>query len=251
MAILPISGVRVNNTNRTSFTSLGMGEAETIDHPDSHKPRKTNKLASVPVALLIAMSPAMMNGNEPVKAVPLDNDQLTELLAYAAPSELEAPEPQISNTQANYPFGLQYLSNKKIFAKTPIVSANGESATLVYSGKKDWHGQPNINHVQFIYYIPKNHNIPTNSVYLPEVVALVYHDIGKDKEFVGIEVEFPEVKNGTLAGYTRKEIKINDDDANDIGSFMANEKEYKNNIVNLKYKETKSATLMKPERYGF
>ena len=250
MAILPINGVRVsNNTNRTSFTSIKKGEAGTIDNPNPHK---THKLASVPVALLIAMSPAMMNGNEPVKAVPLDNDQLTELLAYAAPSELEAPEPQINNSaKINYPFGLQYLANKKIFAKFPIVSADGESATLVYSGKKDWHGEPNKNHVQFIYYIPKNHNLPTTTSDLPEVVSLIYHNLGKDKEFVGIEVEFPEFKNNKFSGYTKKEIKLNDDDANKIILFMTDETEYKNNIVNLKFKETTSPALMKPERYGF
>lgn len=253
MAILPINGISVsnkNNASRTSFTSLRTVEDDTNEYK---KPRKANKLASVPVALLIAMTPAMMNGNEPIKAIPIDNENLTELLAYAAPGEIAEPEPQVRSSQeTNYPLGIKYLTHKKIFAQTPIVTTNGEKATLVYAGSKEWvDDEPNKENVQFVYYIPQKHNLPPNALYLPEVRTIIYHNIGKDKEFAGIEVKFPEYKDGKRVSYIRKEIRLKDDDINELISFMVNEKAYKNRILNFKFRETTSAELMNPIRSEF
>lgn len=220
-----------------------MGEVETNELP---KPRKANKLASVPVALLIAMTPAMMNGTEPVKAIPLDNENLTELLAYAAPSEIASPEPQVARAQSSYPLGLKFLGNKKIFETRSIVTTNGERANIVYAGEKKWDGAPNTKHAQFIYYIPKNHNLPNDAIYFPTIEGIIYHDLGEGKEFGGIKVRIPEYKAGNLNGYTTKEIRLKDDDINDIIDFMANEKAYKNNVLGLKAYTTTSPNLQQP-----
>lgn len=240
MAVLPISGVRVNNTNTrlTSFKGLNIKGNEEVS-----KPRKSNKLASVPVALLIAMTPAMMNGNEPVKAIPIDNENLTELLAYAAPSESTVAESQITASGTSAPYGFTMLNHKKIF-KTINATVKGEPATLILAGEKKINGSTNNNEVMNIYYIPKKNDYPKNTFDLPEVQSLVYHNIGKEKEFCGLELKIPIFNNGKTMGYLYREARIDDDTANYLIDFIVEDTPYKNSTFpNFHFKETNSAEL--------
>ena len=241
MAILPVSGVRVsnNNTKITSFKGLNVGENDGMP-----KPRKANKLASVPVALLIAMSPAMMNGQEQVKAIPINNENLTELLAYAAPSEVAEPEPQVRAASTSAPFGFKMLANKKIF-KTMNATVKGAPATLILAGEKTIGGKTNTNNVQYIYYIPKNNDYPKNTSDLPEAKNIIFHDIGQG-EFCGLEMEIPIYNEGKTVGYLYRELKIDDDTANTLADFISGDMSYKNwTFPIFTLKTTNSPELMK------
>lgn len=240
MAILPVSGIRVNNNSKvTSFKGLDFSENEEIQ-----KPRKSNKLASVPVALLIAMSPAMMNGKEPIKAIPIDTENQTEILAYTQPSELEESELQARPASTNAPFGFKMLGNKKIF-KTLNATVKGEPATLIFAGVPTIDGRANENGVQYIYCIPKDNDYPKNARDLPQVKSIIYHSIGAN-EFCGLEMEIPVFQNERLAGYIYRELKIDDDTANYLADFIMKNTPYKDIMVpKLRLQKTNSPELLK------
>ena len=84
MAVLPINSV---STNANQYTFTGKKDK------NSHK---ANPLASVPVIIMLAMSP-MAEGKQPAQFVPIDSEHLTELVAQAnatAPKAYEYTQTQ-------------------------------------------------------------------------------------------------------------------------------------------------------------
>jgi hypothetical protein len=80
MAILPISSVRFQNSrnNSVNFKSRLDSENENNSGNGYRQPRRSHKMATVPVALLIAMMPTVTEGKAPAGPEPIDAEY-TEL----------------------------------------------------------------------------------------------------------------------------------------------------------------------------
>ena len=81
-----------------------------------------------------------------------------------------------------------------------------------------------------------------------EVTELVYHNIGKEKEFCGIYT-FCRISDKTCITNVTKEVRITDDAANELIDLMANDsKLYKlSNPDDLKLREVFTPELIKTE----
>ena len=179
--------------------------------------RRSNNLAKVPVIVLMAMSPAMMNAKTPitnlsemeeakteiVTPVSIDSEELDEMTTVAP----DFSKPQ--NAQTKAPFGVTSLLGQKIY----------HYDTFMKDGKK--------------------HYIVYSSIRTPDYV---YHDLGKGKEYCGIIVRsVNKLQNGRYKT-TYEEVRLPDECAQTLIDLLANYSKMKNN-TSIEYSETKSAQL--------
>lgn len=192
--------------------------------------------------LFVALTSAIMCGIEPVNAVPSDDGRESGFLAYAVPGG------QVAKAAGTAPLGLKCLGFKKIFEIRRITTANGEQGSIIYCGQKEWDNAPNTNHVQYVFYIPEKHNLPTDAVYFPTVKNIIYHNLGGDNDFAGLEVCYPVYVKGKKQCYLTREIKLKDDDINDLIYLISGKKPYENNIwPEIRILETDKAALLVPK----
>lgn len=203
MAILPISNVSVKNNPR--LVSFGMRNDEDDDNNGEgyNFPRRVqNKMVTVPLATLIAMSPMVGNANEP--AATLNSDKIIELAeANPAPEVDEATYAMgVDQSSAMTPAQRKYIQKQK---PVKVLSA-GNGAFLALETYSD-----DSNVVNFITYLPKDGDY-RDQMYLPKVREIEYHDLGKNS-FCGIwtgrQVRLPHELY-----YKKQEFKISNDAAN-------------------------------------
>lgn len=248
MAISPISSVSVSKIhNNTSFGSKNR-ENDEIDFQEVKSP-KSNKLASVPVAVLIAMTPAMANGNKPIQAIPLDDQAVTELMETASANEVEAPTYIMGTEQASLsPFEC-YMKKQNILQSVPTTINGTRPAVLTFESITK-----NGGNVDFVSLVPKdltNTAKRRNQYYdyddAPMVRQLVYHNLGghgSGDDFCSVRTRqrlFD--KDGNLY-YMDRDVRITDDAANAIIDLLAGDTKFKNNS-GIEFIETKTS-VMKP-----
>lgn len=240
MAILPVSGVNINSKNVQSFGARKKVSGE----PDYVAPKSnsSNKLASVPVIVMLAMSPAMLNANSSGKAYPVDSEALTEVLASLPASEMEAAEfsyePQA--TQQTDPLGVAFFRDKTIKKIVPAVG-NGVKANLVLRGSTQ---NPNSKDVFDVFYIKHSYKDSSLGHRPPEVKELIYHDLGEDA-FLGIRVHEYIYEKGKPTRFMISEIKLDDESAQYLLDLRTNDTEW-NNKTTIMFSETKNPRVALP-----
>ena len=109
---------------------------------------------------------------------------------------------------------------------------DGEEQNLVFSAK----GKTDA--VEFIYIIPTDSRGSKDVLDNPPIVhQLVYHDLGKDKEYCGAIIEEDIIEKGTgkYKGTMRSEMRLDDNTAQLIIDLLTNHSKFKNNtLVNIK-----------------
>lgn len=137
MVITPISTVNTGS-NVNKYMSFGHRRNDIDDVPEMRETRGSNNLAKVPVVVLMAMSPAMLNANHPKSNIEadLDTSAKTEMIAPAplnteALDELTAAYPGVEGVQQSGKY--DYLKNKwnrvldcAEIRRADIYNANGE-----------------------------------------------------------------------------------------------------------------------------
>lgn len=205
--------------------------------------RRSNNLAKVPVVMLMAMSPAMMDAKTPVTnlsemeeaktemvaPIPIDSEELDEAITIAP----DFSNPQ--NAQKKAPFGVVALLGHKIHHYDTFMK-DGKKYYIVYSGisKADY-----VNKVTLF---PEGFKVSEDGVLLPWVQELVYHDLGKGKEFCGVIVRSAKkLQNGKYKEMT-EEIRLPNEVSQNLINFLADDTQMENR-TSISYSKTKSAQL--------
>ena len=205
---------------------------------------RSNDLAKVPVVLMIAMSPAMMNGKTPIQYMPLDEGNMTEMFEQAPVETNDAtyvarPE----EFQQDYPLGVAYLSYEKIRQIVPAVG-NGVKANIVLATRS---ADKTPNNVEYVYYIKNSYKNDRCEV-PPVVRALIYHNLGPDKEYLGIEIKENFYKNGIPDYYVVREVKLDDKSAQFLLDLQAGSTKW-NDKTGIKFRETTNPNVQPPKKY--
>lgn len=205
MVVAPVSNVNLKSYRN----NVHFGQRAEDDGQDrvQHTPKKASNFVKVPVIVMMAMSPAMLNSISSAQAQD-NNYEGIELLAMASPSAApQSTSSTYSSTRSSYvrPSITQY---EKRF------TTGGTTYTMYYvhPNKESY---PNSKNVTEIYFVPAGYtpmnpyressdrNIP------PRMVGLKYHDLGAGKEFVGVVVnERKYNKSANTVSYYEKEIKL-------------------------------------------
>ncbi len=243
MAILPISSVSVNKNHNSKPSFMSRYDGDTEGLKEDFQPKNRN-YAKVPVVLLMAMTPGLMGANEPAKAVPLDSEALTNIIAMntQAEEEAEAIDFMVAAAQAKSKSGWAALDNGNYQIQyTRKVNVNNNSYTMYFVKNPKYTKEQNgVDHVFFI-----KDGTKCNDKYMdpPTVGQLIYHKPSNGTEFCGIFVPQKITdKDGNFKGTLYREFRLDDDTANKIIELIANDG-WKNKTI-IKFKETLSPKIM-------
>lgn len=192
MAITPVSSVRLGQYNNSVNFGSRKKNLEPQEEGNYNQPsgKKLGKLATVPVIVMMAMAPGMMDGKTPANAIPMDSEQLTELLAANTSSVAEVP-PQQSRSTKNARYWEVFNKNKyKINKSFEILNADnngikgGEPRSYTLTFESIF---KNKNDVYMIYLYP--HDMVTDSDYKESrypISSLVHHKPEYGEDFWGV-----------------------------------------------------------------
>lgn len=210
--------------------------------------RRSNNLVKVPVIVLMAMLPAMMNAKTPVTNLSETNGAKTEMVAPILIDSEELDEmttiaPYFSNpqnAQTKAPFGVTSLLGQKIYHYDTFMK-DGKKHYIVYSSIRT------PDYVDKVSVFPEG--FPNKSgVLLPWVEELVYHNLGKGKEYCGIIVRsVNKLQNGRYKT-TYEEVRLPNEVAQNLIDLLADDSTMKN-ATSIKYSKTKSPNLRQTKIY--
>lgn len=228
----------VNFAGQNSRKNNGDTEGSPVEYN-----RNSNNLAKVPVIVLMAMLPAMMNAKTPVTnlsemdeaktemvaPIPIDSEELDEATTIAP----DFSNPQ--NAQKKAPFGVTSLLGQKIYHYDTFMK-DGKKHYIVYSGIS------NGDYVSWVSVFPEGFDGVKEKKQLPYVRELVYHDLGKGKEYCGIIVITHQILKNGKSKTIKEEVRIPNEVAQNLIDFMAGDTEMKN-MSSISYSKTKSPNL--------
>ena len=193
------------------------------------------KYLLLPVVVMLSIGATSLNAYEP---------------ETTNPSASSPQLPKVSNVE-DLPEIKAYLEeNKEWIIKKIPTTANGKDAIIVYmdltkSGTR-------VSNVSLLTSDFKNYDNVLNGkkakVIPPWVRKIIYHDLGPDKEFGGIETfeSRYKVENGRVIQYDiTQEYRITDEAVNELLDLSA-QNAYKN-ASGLRFTETKSPTIAEPK----
>ena len=216
MAIAPINSVsfKSNYNNKIHFTANNRDEENDNTSPEGYSfPRRAARnLATVPVVVMMTMSPSLLNAaTAPEKSVPLNTQALTELVETqeapkaAAPTYIMAPQQSEAMSQGQRDY---FELNKK---SIPFKMYAGSGAYIAFSDplKKS--------EIMYVDYIPKDFKYTNayDAFNLPVVKEMVYHKTGDSREYCGLILRNSVEINGQ-SYFKDTEQRITDDAANAI-----------------------------------
>ena len=164
-----------------------------------------------------------------VEPILIDLENLDEAITIVP----DCSNPQ--NAQTKAPFGVTSLLGDKIH-HFDTFKINGKKYYIVYSGIN------NSEYVDRVSFFREGFKAMQNGVQLPVVQELVYHDLGKAKEYCGIIVRTTQrLKSGEFK-ITKEEVRLPDNCAQILIDLLANYSKMKNR-TSIEYSETKSPQL--------
>jgi len=211
--------------------------------------RDSSIMTKVPVIVLLAMNPATLSSAIPVMPE-TDNPNNIVMLAPEQKSVdkntyVIAPELQ-DIQQINPPYGWEHFRFGKIQHSSNVVVDGKYNRDLVFYTPVSMKRQGNVVGEVFIVdpNKPGGHSITPHP---PKIEKIIYHDIGKDKEFCSVKtVEFLVDDSGNYIGYAYRELRIDDDSANKLMALTLNKLEWKN-ATHIDFIVTKTADLAEPK----
>ena len=249
MAILPVSSVSFGRRNTVSFVQQDKSKDLPINTGMTPSLGK-----SIPVIVLMAMNPALLNS-----AATMNNLQTKEGKPEAITMVVPVNEPEVdAATFVMHPEAVKDVQNVKkapygweIFELDDIVdSYHGKNALgsfdMVYTNNRiDESGS-----ISDVYIIQKSRDIPAKpEFHPPRVYKLLYHNIGKDKEFCGVITKEDLLdESGKYLGSLETEIKLDDDTAQKLIDLITGHSNWKNN-TGIRIYETTSNMLRPGKRY--
>lgn len=120
------------------------------------------------------------------------------------------------------------LNAKDIYKNGIFASGNGSYIVFARLGRIKKNYTTGKEEVNIIYYLPpkmERTNYGTIDGY--KVLNLVYHNIGKEKEYCGVWISYWEHQNGkNFTAGVNKEIRITDDAANEIIDLLTGDSKF-------------------------
>lgn len=200
-------------------------------------------LKSVPVIVMLAMNPALLNSDAVAKTIQMDPENPIEVVYNLSTEAPEAPQQAQRGS---------YVRAKSSYVKPENVqfsmdfNAEGKNWTIYYvDGLKKIHDYKN--YVSDIFLVPQDYEPRTlannDSNCPPRVQKIVYHDIGAN-EFIGVVVTDFKFVNGRKITTTR-EMRVPDEVGNELTALISSETNLKPNskFVN-NFEIVKSADLL-------
>lgn len=250
MAILPVSSVSFGRRNTVSFVQQDKSKDLPINTGMTPSLGK-----SIPVIILMAtMNPSLLKS-----AATMNNLQAKEGKPEAITMVVPVNEPEVdAATFVMHPDAVKDVQNVKkapygweIFELDDIVdSYHGKNALgsfdMVYTNNRiDESGS-----ISDVYIIQKSRDIPAKpEFHPPRVYKLLYHNIGKDKEFCGVITKEDLLdESGKYLGSLETEIKLDDDTAQKLIDLITGHSNWKNN-TGIRIYETTSNMLRPGKRY--
>ena len=235
-------GLNVNHYVNFAGQNSRKNNGDTEGSPVEYN-RRSNNLAKVPVFVLMAMLPAMMDAKTPVTnlsemeeaktemvaPIPIDSEELDEAITIAP----DFSNPQ--NAQTKAPFGVTSLLGHKIHHYDTFMN-NGKKHYIVYSGIS------NADYVNKVSVFPEGFDSVKEKKLLPYVRELVYHDLGKGKEYCGIIVITHQILKNGKSKTIKEEVRIPNEVAQNLIDFLADDTKMQNN-TSISYSKTKSPQL--------
>lgn len=247
MAIAPVSSISFRNNTSVNFGSRHNNDSEGQEYTPSQRKGVTD-LGKMPVVVLLAMTPALSEAKMPENHSAGIIPPATEVI-YEDPEENEDNfliyMPKMSNTeQTRSPYGWKSLEGLHInYAKK--FKAGGHEYNMLFTSN---HNDSEVNEI-FIFDVNSNgtKHIAQDP---PMVKQVVYHNIGKDKEFCGVilERDILEQESGKYKGTIRSEMRLPDDVAQDIVDLITNYSKFQDK-TNVKIKEVNTANLLPTKLY--
>lgn len=206
--------MKVEAVSNLGFKSnnFSFGEKQRVhDNVPVESSNSASDLAKVPVIVLLAMNPATLNSKIPTMPE-TDNPNKITILAPETKSSYAATyviAPEVENLQQiSAPYGWPYLGTpginiqQVVKGKSPFSSYN-----LIYTRFSQ---SDKANDVRDVYLISDGEKKSTNKfVHPPEILKLVYHNLGDDKEYCGAVVkQFYIDKTGDADGSLIREIRM-------------------------------------------
>ncbi len=248
MAIAPINGfsAKSNYNSAVNFGSKNYDDDYDYERSETRNSSKLNKMVSVPVGVLLALSPSLLNAHQPVMNVSDSNvDRIEYVENLADIDEVSDADAVFEAEQQRKKFlGSAFLGNSDIRYYEKFKPVNSETErTMVFAST--WIGRDS-NGVDGVYLVPKDHNSERSTDAPPKVTHLIFHDLGEGKEFCGLLVyEVIRDKVGNSKGMLEREIVVPEKIANKVIDLMVGDTEFKNN-TGIKLIKTKSAATVRP-----
>lgn len=185
--------------------------------------------------ILLAMSPAMLNGGTSAKAVTINPEQLTEIVSNAATEEADkmmASFPEVQRTQqSGQKLPPEFTSENIQYTKK--FRMEGKQYTLYYlDTEKKLRGKDNI--VTSIYMVPSDYNHIRKNNYgsnnPPVMRKFIYHDLGdpENKDYCSaLLLEKVCDKNGDNSKFIKREVRLPDEIANEIVNLFSGETQFR------------------------
>lgn len=212
--------------------------------------RATNDLNALPLVVMLAMTPSMLEGKANVLPI------LPEPVMVKAPetpspygmtvSEPEAPEPEApqANNGEKAPYGWGFLKNKKILLDMPVKGNDLDYNLLFTKQYKD-----TDHNVSDVYLIKKGREVHMDNSHTtpPEITHITYHDIGKD-EFCSVTLSeyILDEKGENIIGHCVREVILNNEAAQMILDLTGGVSPYGKNISGIGFSASESAQCRKP-----
>lgn len=245
MVVMPVStasaGYGANNYVNFSGHNKRKNSGDTEGSPIENI-KGTNNLAKVPVVVMIAMSPAMLNAKTPVTNLSDLESVKTEMVA-AIPSNMEIDETStyIADFAAQgtqqvkpAPFGVAELRGSKIH-HVDTFNKNGKKHYIVYYGIG---GSADVDEIGLF---PEGFKSDLKKS-MPYIKELVYHDLGGSNDFCGVIIDRTiKEANGNLKTFY-EEVRLPDDCAQNLIDLLANYSNMRND-TRIKYTKTTSSKL--------
>ncbi len=207
--------------------SFAAQHPEAVDHVSTTNLTHFGVMKSIPVLVLFALNPSLMEAKTNEKMI-LPNEIKSEIVS----------EPQ--NAQQTPPFGWECFRKNEVIRYVSPAKGNGADYYLIFSSNK----KETPNDVGYVYLL-RYDATPAKKAHItpPAVMSIVYHDLGKDKEFCGaIVMEDVVDKNGEYKGYMSREIKLDDETSQKIINLISDRTQWKNG-TRITFRETTSEKL--------
>lgn len=222
-----------------------LSNMENVHHSDDCMSLVKAYKRACAVVAFVAMSSATLNSAEPVKVLPIDAEQLTEILA--TPNQ----EKEVSTIDFHQaPSRLKkFLGDDRVLYKKSFVS-DGIKYTMYYSNGTLINPANRENFVTDVIFVPSDYVLKEN-VKPPWLTKLIIHDFGSDRGFVGANIrytkEVPDEYYGTQNAYFEKEIRLPYDIMNELMDLLNEETKFKTSpaLLELPVERTSSPNLIK------
>ena len=244
--------MKVEAVSNLGFKSnnFSFGEKQRVhENVPAESSNRASDLAKVPVIVLLAVNPATLNSKIPTMPE-TDNPNKVVMLAPETKSAEKSTyviAPGLQEIQQKKPpYGWGYFRFGKIQHTSNIVIDGKYNRDLVFYTPVSMKSKGNVVGEVFIVdpNKPGGHSITPHP---PKIEKIIYHDIGKDKEFCSVKtVEFLVDDSGNSIGYAYRELRIDDDSANKLMALTLNKLEWKN-ATHIDFIVTKTADLAEPK----